>query len=709
LARAFEGQGRFAEAFVELRKAVDLDPKNLDARVKLGHYYLTPKELRPDFVQAAERLAQEVLSQNASHIEGRILMAAVRLAQNRPDEARQELQRAVALNPQRMESHLALARFCVKVGDAANAEAAFRKAIEVNGKAALPQLEYGKFLAQQNRLDQAEAAFRQALSVEPQNRDAHQALAAFLFATKQLDKAEQAYQAFANSLPGPEGRAALADFYAANGRLDDAANAYRQLLQQHPDFANGRTRLGEILLEKGDLSGASAQADELFKKGDASAAGYLLRARVRLNNGDSRGAQGDLEESLKIDQGGRDSLYYLALTHFRAGQIEQATTFTNELEQRYPDDLPAKLMRLQIKLYNGDTRDTVESANKLLTQIDDSARQGAMLPQAIADLRARALTARATAYLQSGNVTAARSDYGAVRDTQPNSPSSYNNLAQLARQQKQWSEAAGYYEKALSLDPDNFDAWSGNIAVAAELKNVAQLNGRLAQLVASQPNSAPMYFLQGQAFAAEDRNSEAENTFKKSLQVDADYVAAYAALAALYLNQGQDDAALAQYQNIITRRPGDANTYVLMGLVEDRRTRYDEAAEYYRKALEYNTTQPIAANNLAWIYAEYSKGSVDEAMRLAQLASQQRPDVLSYGDTLGWVYHKKGLHAAAITQLAKVVSKAGDKPLYRFHLGMAYAKAGRKDEARRELEQALRLAGTGFNKVEETRLALSQL
>jgi Flp pilus assembly protein TadD len=59
-------------------------------------------------------------------------------------------------------------------------------------------------------------------------------------------------------------------------------------------------------------------------------------------------------------------------------------------------------------------------------------------------------------------------------------------------------------------------------------------------------------------------------------------------------------------------------------------------------------------------------------------------------DTLGWVYHKKGLYAAAAEQLQKAVAREADNSTYRFHLGMAYAGKGDKAGARREIQEALK-------------------
>src|SRR5215510_8446399 len=54
LARAFEGLERFPEMLDELRKTVTLDKNNLDARVKLGNYYLAGSRGRSDVITEAE-------------------------------------------------------------------------------------------------------------------------------------------------------------------------------------------------------------------------------------------------------------------------------------------------------------------------------------------------------------------------------------------------------------------------------------------------------------------------------------------------------------------------------------------------------------------------------------------------------------------------------------------------------------------------------
>ena len=139
----------------------------------------------------------------------------------------------------------------------------------------------------------------------------------------------------------------------------------------------------------------------------------------------------------------------------------------------------------------------------------------------------------------------------------------------------------------------------------------------------------------------------------------------------------------------------------------------------YRKALAKDETAVSAANNLAWLYAEYGKGNMDEAVRLAQTAVQSNPGVPSFSDTLGWVYYKKGLYGAAAEQLKKAVtvdeeaarrSNSLPTPTYYFHLGVALAAKGDKSGARKEIETALRLSEkTSFPEANEARKTLATL
>ncbi len=723
LARAYEGLQRFPEMIDELRRTRELDPNNLEARIKLGNYYVAASKGKPDVLAEAEKMAQEVLQKDPNNIEGHILMGSILFAKNQKDAAVAELNRAIELDPHRVESYLSLARFFVVTHDYAKAEETFKKAISVNANSGLAHTEYGKFLVQANRPGEAEAELLKAVEVAPNDRSSRFVLASYYLINKKLDKAEEAYKALAAlDQDKPESQAILADFYSSINRSDEAVRIYQEILSKSPDFVQGRYRLGEILLSRGDTQGASAQIEEVLKKNQHDRQALLLRARVHAQSGQPDGlktAIEDLKDVLRQEPNSRAGLYFMAQSNFNLGLIDQARAFAGDLEKNYPDYLPAKLMQVQISLASGDPRTASSNATDLLNRLDKMAPDNENSPQMLVEIREKTYLARGAAQIQLANLAAARKDFEAARDNAPNDPNVYNNLALVAFNENKADEAIGFFETALKLDTTNFDALNGLISWYAKTREFDKAHARIDQSLGSYPNNASLHYLKAQVYGFQQNVQGAEGELNKALELDPNYLAAYSALGALYINSKQADRAIIEYQKIIARRPDNATAYTLIGMLEDSRKNYDAAVENYRKALEKDPNALIAANNLAWLYAVYGKGNLDEAVRLAQGAVQKNPNIAGFVDTLGWVYYKKSLHSAAVEQLQKAVSlneaearKANVPPsaTYHYHLGMALKEKGDKDGSRRELETALRLADKSpFGDADEARKALAAL
>jgi Flp pilus assembly protein TadD len=98
----------------------------------------------------------------------------------------------------------------------------------------------------------------------------------------------------------------------------------------------------------------------------------------------------------------------------------------------------------------------------------------------------------------------------------------------------------------------------------------------------------------------------------------------------------------------------------------------------------------VAANNLAWIYAENS-GNMDLALRLAQTARTALPNQPEVHDTLGWVYVKRNELPLAIASLRRSLDLDPANLEASYHLGLAYEMKGDRAEARQLLQQYLKL------------------
>jgi len=449
----------------------------------------------------------------------------------------------------------------------------------------------------------------------------------------------------------------------------------------------------------------------------------MLRARLRAQSGqtaDLKAAVEDLKEVLKQEPTSRPGLYFMAQTTYQLGYLDQARVFAGDLEKNYPDYLPAKLMKVQVALTSGDSKTAVSLAGELLERLNKTAADNDNSPTLLAEIREKTYLAQGSAQMQLQNWAAARQDFEEARKIAPNDPNIYNSLASVSAFEKKPDEAVANWESALKLDSVNFTALSGLIGLYSQNQEFDKAHARIDQALNSYPNNASLHYLKALVYSYQRNAQGAEPELRKTIELDANYIAAYHALGALFINMKQEDRAISEYQQIVKMNPDNPVAYTMIGMIEDSRKNYDAAADNYRKALAQDANSVIAANNLAWIYAAYGKGNLDEAVKLAQGVVQRSPNIAGFVDTLGWVYYKKNLYAAAAEQLQKAVTldeqsarannNAPPSATYHYHLGMALKAKGDNQGAKRELEASLRLADKApFADVDEAKKALASL
>ncbi len=78
-------------------------------------------------------------------------------------------------------------------------------------------------------------------------------------------------------------------------------------------------------------------------------------------------------------------------------------------------------------------------------------------------------------------------------------------------------------------------------------------------------------------------------------------------------------------------------------------------------------------------------------------------------DTLGWAHYRSGEDREAVSVLERVVAQAGQFPVFRYHLGMAYFAVGNQAAAKQELTQAVGNAEGDYPGIDEARRTLLKL
>jgi Flp pilus assembly protein TadD len=178
-------------------------------------------------------------------------------------------------------------------------------------------------------------------------------------------------------------------------------------------------------------------------------------------------------------------------------------------------------------------------------------------------------------------------------------------------------------------------------------------------------------------------------------------------LGQIYLNQKKMDQAIGEFDAMTKQQPKNVAAHTMIGMILQTQGKNAAAQKKYEQILTIDSRSPVAANNLAWMYAEAGT-NLDQALQLAQTAHAALPDQPEVNDTLGFVYLKKDLATLAVPPLRVSVEKDPKNPVYHYRLGLAYSKTGDEAGARRELEASLKLDPASPN-AEEARKILAGL
>ncbi len=705
LARAYESLGQFSETIESLRKTQELAPDNLSAKVKLGNYYLL---VQPPMIGETEKIVAEVFAKDPKHIEGQILSASVLAAQNRPEaDVIQVLDGAIAIEPNRTESYISKARYYQTIEKAGEAEETIKKGIAANPNTAVGYVEYGRFLDYANRQADAESQFRKAVETEPKNIDAREASADFFTANKQYDKAEQMYRELVQLQENsPESRIAFAEFYAHIGRDAEAIGILNEIIAAQSEYVRARYRLADLYLDRRDNQRVAEQVAELLKINDKDNEALILRSRLALAESRSDDAVKDLETILKSLPSHKDALFLMVEARLELGQTDQARAFIGDLEKYHPNYLRTRMLKIQAAFYDGDADGAFRLADDLFQNTSRTVATGSAMSGEISELRFRALSARGLANLELGKLAEAKSDLTEVQKNAPRSTAALINLAKVSNAERKYDEGLVYYERALTIDGNSFDALSGAVGVLTRQKRFADAHSKVdASLTASGENrgmAAALQYLKADIFLAEKNVEAAEVALKRSIELDEGYLPAYSSYASLLADRNQTAEAIVQYGKVVEKQASPA-IYTLIGMLEEARENFAEAEKNYRMALKLAPESPIAANNLAWLIADRGQGNLDEALKLSQTIVNKYSKTAGYYDTLGWVYFKKGLYSPAVEQFRRAVAldEADAKRIgsevnaaYRVRLATALASAGDKTAARREVEASLQNANS---------------
>jgi putative PEP-CTERM system TPR-repeat lipoprotein len=666
LGLAYWGAGNLGNAASELQMATVLNPKHLQARIKLSE--LSARFASGGALVETEKQVQQILTQAPNDAGAWYTLAVAEWRLGKPDDAMEHLKQALAQLPRHLESSVALATIELARQDFTAAEKTILRAEELEPKSAEAAVATGRFYLLAGKTAEAGEHIRRALSLDPDNGPALLALGEIQVATGELPQAEKTF-AHLSTLRDKAYKAVHASFLLREKRYAEAIPELRRLALEDPENPTLRSYLvaayvganqltdAEQLLKHAvaknarDLD-AALQLSELFLKthrlGDAEnglasvlrnhrdlAQGHVLLASVYEARHDPPSAQRELAEAFRISPDQLPIRIRLARSFLRSGNAKWALTLLDQAPETQKRSL-----------------DLVAERNWVLLSLREFPEVREQLDAALKVSRTPELL------LQDGLLKSASQHY---------------------------DEAAAEFLEALRQHPEDVATLQSLARTYVRQQQIGKAEALIADYAVRYPKLPQLQMFVGGWMASTGRLDQAREAFLRAKAADPAYTAADLALARVATMQRKWDEA----RKILTplcSGATDAAAQMLLANVDEQAGDKASAIEDYRKAIAEDPTNAAALNNIAYLLADDPK-RLDEALTYAR-AALPLDSSASVRDTVGWLYFRKGEYRTAAGHFEQAVAADGSA-VYRYHLAMAYFKEGDTARARTVLRAAL--------------------
>lgn len=486
-----------------------------------------------------------------------------------------------------------------------------------------------------------------------------------------------------------DGRSSEAASYfeqaAATGDLDSDAVAERAfvaaLLAGDITKANALAPTGEEASEGGRRLGLLTRAVEAMAEGQAKSAGELLsgdtigfphRSAAALLQPWAAAMAGDVEGSLVRPEVRGDRLVEYV------GQLGQAYMF--ERARRY---------------------DEAETDFKALAEADRASEMAVLAYGGFLERRGRRADAIAlydgalARDSRRASLTAAKARAAAGKAA-PAAPSLREGAAQallapaaamLAAKQNQLGLA--YLRLALRLDPRRAEAWVmvGDVmSGAGEFEQARAAYDRIKpgspEYVGARAKLAWAYQSAGDTEtaikiareAAQSGDTDAQLNLADLLRADEQFAESAEILSRLIAEQADPDWRLLYARGVAYERTG----------------RWADAERDMQTALKQRPDEPELLNYLGYSWIDRGE-NLKEALAMVEKAVASNPRNGAMIDSLGWAHYRLGDYAKAVDLLEEAIELEAGDPEINNHLGDAYWRVGRRDEAQFQWRRVLTL------------------
>ncbi len=638
-----------------------------------------------DFKTAREA-SQQLLRVAPNNPKGLQLAGAVEFQLKSYVQAEAMLNRAVTASPELVLARRLLIMTYLRLGQPAKALTTLNQGLSKGYNDPEIDSVAGEVYLQNGDAKKAEEHFAKAAKLDPQNAKKQTSLALVHLMGGKSEAAFGELQDIATSDSGVTADLALISANLRRGDFDKALKAIDGLEKKQPDKPLAANLRGRTLLAKKDLAGARKSFERALALDPAFFPAVASLAGLDLVDKKPEEAKKRFEAVLAKDPKNGQALLAMAELAARTGAPkDDVAKLINKAVEANPTEVGPRLLLIDFYLGTMDQKQAMNAAQSAVSTVPDNA-----------DL----LDALGRVQLAAGEANQALATFNKVVALQPLSTKPLLRLADANLVAKNKDGAAQALRKALDVNPDLIEAQRGLIMLNLEAKKYSEAVATARSVQKQRPKEAVGYVLEGDVAVVQKNWESAVGAYRAGLKETPSPELAVKLHSALLAGNKTPDAekfAVGWLKDHGT----DVSFPLYLGDLAIVRKDYVGAEKNYASVVKIQPNNAVAYNNLAWVTGRLNKPG---AIEFAETAVKLAPNQPAFMDTLAMLFSDKDDYAKALEWQTKAVTAQPQNTVFKLNLAKIYIKGGKKDLARKELDDLAKLGDKFGGQAEVTAL-----
>jgi putative PEP-CTERM system TPR-repeat lipoprotein len=622
--------------------------------VKSAQTYIAKADYKSAIIEV-----KNALQKDPNNAEARLVLGQALLESGDPVGAETELRKALDAGMTRDRAWPLLARALVVQGQFAKATKELDATRLDDPKARLAlSVDLAVAQAGQGNVDQARADVKRILTEDPNNIRALLLDAQFAGQSGDLDTVRHNLDAALRVDPSSlDALLMKAELELATMHRDEAQKVMEQAIAAHPDSIAARGALVSLAVTSGKLDLAKTQLAKMKELQPKEIRTIYSEALVAFAEGDNSTARASLQRLLASRPDHLPSLELSGLVDLQLGTYASAEETLQRVLNRVPQDVVARRGLAIVYLRTGRALQALDLLKPALAQRPDDPVL---------------LRTSAEAYLAAGNAEQAMRDYERANAIDKNNVASQVRLAQVRFATGDTARAFNDLEAISSSEAKIGQADLALFAAHLKRREYDKALALVDTLEKKAPKSALPWNLRGTVYVTMRDLEKARASYEKALELQPDYAAAAASLAAIDIQEGNLKAARDRYDKLLAKNP--KNEQLLLGAAEILRMSGAPSTQV-RAAFE----RAVSANpgsvrsRVALIGYDVSIGDTKGAMTAAQSAIAAIPKDPQLLEALANVSLMNGDANQAVDTLKQLVVLQPQNPAAMLRLANAQA------------------------------------